>query len=103
MLIPFRESNVFFKVIPGALDRSVNFNITQKFPLKRPVFAEYPFLVTMVKIIYKEFFLKKNVVNQKINVVKKIIKKISLVKDTLMSLVWYVRVSLWNIGIYIVL
>ena len=58
MLIPFRESNVFFKVIPGALDRSVNFNITQKFPLKRPVFAEYPFLVTMVKIIYKEFFLK---------------------------------------------
>ena len=66
-------------------------------------FMTYPFLVTMVKIIYKEFFLKKNVVNQKINVVKKIIKKISLVKDTLMSLVWYVRVSLWNIGIYIVL
>ena len=28
-LIPFRESHVFFEVIPGVLGRSVNFNITQ--------------------------------------------------------------------------
>ena len=27
-LIPFKESTVFFEVIPGVLDRSVNFNIT---------------------------------------------------------------------------
>ena len=27
-LIPFRESTVFFAVIPGVLGRSVNFNIT---------------------------------------------------------------------------
>ena len=29
LLIPFRESNVFFEVIPGVLGRSVNFNITK--------------------------------------------------------------------------
>ena len=28
LLIPFRESTVFFEVIPGVLGRSVNFNIT---------------------------------------------------------------------------
>ena len=28
-LIPYRESDVFFEVIPGVLGRSVNFNITK--------------------------------------------------------------------------
>ena len=28
LLIPFRESNVFFEIIPGILGLSVNFNIT---------------------------------------------------------------------------
>ena len=46
-LIPFRESYVFFEVIPGVLGRSVNFNITQRFLLRRPVFPDYPLLVTM--------------------------------------------------------
>ena len=40
-LIPFRESHVFFKVIPGVLGRSVNFNIIQRFLLRRPVFPDY--------------------------------------------------------------
>ena len=48
LLIPFRESTVFFEVIPGVLGRSVNFNITKRFLLRRPVFPDYPFLVTMV-------------------------------------------------------
>ena len=44
-LIPFRkgpqESHVFFEVIPGVLGRSVNFNITSRFLLIRPVFPDY--------------------------------------------------------------
>ena len=39
-LILFRESH-FFEVIPGVLGRSVNFNITSRFLLRRPVFPEY--------------------------------------------------------------
>ena len=46
-LIPFRESNFFLEVIPGVLGRSVNFNITWRFLLRRPVFPDYPLLVTM--------------------------------------------------------
>ena len=51
--IPFRESHVFvfFEVIPGVLGRSVNFDITYRFLLRRPVFPDYhsiPFLMTMV-------------------------------------------------------
>ena len=49
LLIPFRESTVFFKAIPGVLGHSVNFNITWRYLLRRPVFPDYPFLVTMVK------------------------------------------------------
>ena len=40
-LIPFMESHLFFEVIPGVLGRSVNFNATQRFLLKRPVFPYY--------------------------------------------------------------
>ena len=49
LLISFRESTVFFKAIPGVLGHSVNFNITWRYLLRRPVFPDYPFLVTMVK------------------------------------------------------
>ena len=48
LLIFFRESNVFFKLILGVLGRSVNFNIIWKFLLRRPMFPDYPFLVTMI-------------------------------------------------------
>ena len=47
-LIPFRESYVFFEVIPGVLGHSVNFNITQRFLLRWPVFPDYSFLVTLI-------------------------------------------------------
>ena len=47
LLIPFRESNVFFEIIPDVLGRSVNFNITRRFLLRRPTFRDYPFLVTI--------------------------------------------------------
>ena len=40
-LIPFRECHVFVEVIPGVLGRSVNFNILQRFLLRRPVFPDY--------------------------------------------------------------
>ena len=40
-LISFRESHVFFEVIPSVLGRSLNFNITKRFPLRRPVFSDY--------------------------------------------------------------
>ena len=46
-LIPFREST-FFEAIPSVLGRSVNFNITSRFLLRRPVFPDYLFLVNMV-------------------------------------------------------
>ena len=49
LLISFRESTVFFKAIPGVLGHSVNFNITWRYLLRRPVFPDYPFLATMVK------------------------------------------------------
>ena len=49
-LIPFRESYVFFEVIPSVLGHSVNLNITQRFLLRRPVFLDYPLLVTMIYI-----------------------------------------------------
>ena len=55
-LIPFRESHVFFEVIPGVLGRSVNFNI-----LRRPVFPDYPFLVTMVRSISKPSFISQKI------------------------------------------
>ena len=35
-------------MIPGVLGPSVNFNITYRFLLRRPVFPDYPFLMTMV-------------------------------------------------------
>ena len=38
------ESIVFSEVIPGVLGRSVNFNITLRFLLRRPVFPDYMFL-----------------------------------------------------------
>ena len=47
VLIPFREST-FFEVIVVLLGCSVNFNITQIFLLRRPVFSDYLFLVTML-------------------------------------------------------
>ena len=47
-LIPFRKSYLFFEVIPGVLGHSVNFNITQRFLLRWPVFPDYPFLVTLI-------------------------------------------------------
>ena len=40
-LISFRESDVFFKVIPGVLGCSVNLNIIQRFLLRRAVFPDY--------------------------------------------------------------
>ena len=40
-LIPFRESNVFFEVIPGVLGHSVNFSIRLRFLLRRSVFSDY--------------------------------------------------------------
>ena len=40
-LIPFRESHVFFEVIPGVLGRSVNFSIIKRFLLRRPMFPDY--------------------------------------------------------------
>ena len=43
-----------FEVIPGVLGRSVNFNKTQRFLLRLPMFPDYPFLVTMVKYIKKK-------------------------------------------------
>ena len=45
LLIPFSESTVFFEVIPGVLGCWVNFN---RFLLRRLVFPDYPFLVTIV-------------------------------------------------------
>ena len=39
--IPFRESNVFCEVILGVLGRWVNFNITWRFLLRRPMFPDY--------------------------------------------------------------
>ena len=45
--VPFRENYVFFEMIPDVLGLSVNFNMTKRFLLKRPVFPDYPFLVTM--------------------------------------------------------
>ena len=50
LLIPFTESSGFFEVIPGTLGRSVNFNITLRFLLRRPVFPDYPFLVNMITL-----------------------------------------------------
>ena len=51
-LIPFRESNVFFEVIPGVFGCSVTFNITQRFLLRQSVFQTiFPFLVTMLECI----------------------------------------------------
>ena len=47
-LIPFRENYVFFEVIPGILCCLVNFNITWRFLLRRPVFPDYLCLVTMI-------------------------------------------------------
>ena len=41
----------FYEVIPGVLGRSVNFNIAYRFLLRRPVFPDYSFLMTMVKQI----------------------------------------------------
>ena len=67
--IPFREIHIFFEVIPGVFGRPVNFNIT----LKRPVFPDYPFLVTMHKLIVrsshqkcsaKKLFLKISQISQ---------------------------------------
>ena len=43
----------FYEVIPGVLGRSVNFNITYRFLLRRPVFPDYPFLMTMIKVSNK--------------------------------------------------
>ena len=40
-LITFKESHVFFEVIPSVLGRSINFNITQRFLLRRHVFPDY--------------------------------------------------------------
>ena len=48
-LFPSGKAMFFFEVIPGVLGRSVNFNKTQRFLLRRPVFPDYPFLVTMVE------------------------------------------------------
>ena len=48
--MPFRESNAFFEAIPGVLGRSVNFNITERFLLRRPAFPDYLFLMTMLQI-----------------------------------------------------
>ena len=48
LLIPFKESNVFYEVIPSVLGHSVNFNITYRFLLRRSVFPDSPFLVTMI-------------------------------------------------------
>ena len=45
LLIPFRKNTVFCEVIPGVLGRSVNFNIKQRFLLRRPVFPDYLFLI----------------------------------------------------------
>ena len=47
----------FLEVIPGVLGRSVNFNITLRFLLKRPVFRDYMFLVTMVAFTFPEEIL----------------------------------------------
>ena len=40
LLIPFRESHVFFEVIPSVLSRSVNSNITWRFLLRPLVFPD---------------------------------------------------------------
>ena len=45
---PSGKAIFFFEIIPGDLGRLVNFNITERFLLRRPVFPDYPFLVTMV-------------------------------------------------------
>ena len=37
----FQKKPCFFKVIPGVFGRSVNFNITSRFLLGRPVFPDY--------------------------------------------------------------
>ena len=42
-LIHFRESHVFFELIPDVLGWSLNFNITYRFLLRRAVFPDYPF------------------------------------------------------------
>ena len=47
-LFPSGKAMFFFEVIPSVLDHSVNFNITCRFLLRRPVFPYYPFLVTVV-------------------------------------------------------
>ena len=58
-LILFRENHVFFEVIRGVLGHSVNFNITWRFLLRRPVFPDYSFpcAYAYVLIIY---IFKKN-------------------------------------------
>ena len=50
-LIPYHSLQgkpCFYEVIPGVLGRSVNFNITYRFLLRRPVFPDYPFLMNMI-------------------------------------------------------
>ena len=42
---------MFFEVITGVLGRSGNFNITQRFLLRRRVFPDYLFLMTMVTFV----------------------------------------------------
>ena len=44
-LFPSGKAMVFFEVIPGVSGRSVNFNITYRFLLRRLVFPDYPFLI----------------------------------------------------------
>ena len=65
LLIPFRESNVlFFEIIPSVLGCSVNFNITQRFLLRRPV-SRLSFSCDYVKteihqVITKPYRFRKN-------------------------------------------
>ena len=49
LLIPFRESN---EVILGVLGRLVNFNITSRFLLRRPMFPDYSFLATVINLVF---------------------------------------------------
>ena len=52
------ESNVFFEVIPGVLGHSVNFNITWRFLLRRPVFPDYSFPCAYAHVLIIYIFKK---------------------------------------------
>ena len=54
-LFPYGKQCFFFEVTPGVLGHSINFYIPERFLLRRTVFPDYQFLVSMILGTRKKF------------------------------------------------